>query len=178
MSRWRSAVAAPVVALAAFGCGPSGPERLPPVAREDAEAHVFRIGKSWATTTETQGFMQRDPLGVASFRVREEVTFAFGPGVEAQRRIVRDEVFGMVSGGELHCTVKGALPLVVRSSWKAREVRVLLESHGGRLPRTCEGGKLPLEVREVPAFSALYALREDRLVPIEPPTLHDVLLPQ
>lgn len=129
-------------------------------------------------TTETQGFMQHDPLGVASFRVSEEVTFAFGPGVEAQRRIVRAEVFGMVSGEELHCTVKGALPLVVRSFWNAREVRVLLESHGGRLPRTCEGGKLPLEVREVPALSALYALREDRLVPIEPPTLHDVLLPQ
>ena len=31
---------------------------------------------------------------------------------------------------------------------------------------------------ELSASSALYALREDRLVPLEPPTLHDVLLPQ
>ena len=167
-----------VIALISTGCGPRVPDPPPRVGREDAGMHLSRSGKGWVLAAEDQGVLQGDPLGVVSFRVREETVFSFARGAEPHRTVARDEVFAMASGAELHCTVEGSLPLAARAFWKGREVWVTLESAGGRLPRRCTGGAFPAKVRDVGAWSAVYVLRDDRLVPVEPPTVRDVLLPQ
>ena len=171
-------VFAALVALAAAGCGARPPEPPPRVGREDPLEHLARIGKVWARMIEDQGVLQRDPLGVVSFTVHEEMTFILSGQGAPKRAIARDEVFVLATGEEAHCKVEGSLPLVVRAFWKDREVRVALESAGGRLPRRCTQGALPAKQRDVGAWSAVYALRDDRLVPLEPPTLREALLPQ
>lgn len=169
----RALVASAIVSA----CG-GAPEPPPRVAHEDATSHLLRIGTAWSVAGEERGVLEHDPYGVVSFRVREETTYAIGPGRDAKRTIVRDEVFGMASGAELHCSARGTTPVVVRTWWSEREVRVELAAAGGCLARTCTGGELPVKTKDVSPSTAVFALREDRLVPIEPATLHDVLLPQ
>lgn len=171
----RAAALLALVTLAA-GCGPRAPEPPPRVGREDPVVHVGRIGKTWVHSVEERGSLGNDPFGVASFVVAEEVAFDIGPS--PKRTLQRDETFVLAGGRELHCRVQGDLPLDVKATWEGREVHVRLDAPAGRLPRRCTDGEFPVKARDVGAWSAVYALREDRLVPLSPPQLHDVLLPR
>lgn len=168
------------IGLAALvvGCGPAAVEPPPRVGREDAVVHLSRIGKTWARLVDDQGILRDDPNGVVSFHVREEMAFVVVGKGEPHRSIAREETFALAGGGEARCRVDGVLPLVVRAYWHEREVRVAFDSPGGRLPRRCSHGVFPVKTRDVGRWTAVYALRDDRLVPLEPPTLREPLLPQ
>jgi hypothetical protein len=169
--------AALAVVVVALGCGPGEPVKRPVVPREDPEKHLLRIGKIWQERSLDEGFLENDPQGMAFFRIETLTKVTFSPGGKAEETIARTEYFKTKSGAEFHCEAKGVVPAVVTFSRTPEEIRVSIENGEASLPRTCREPGFPVGGKQIPRGRTVFALREERLVAVDPPRSRAVLLP-
>ena len=163
-----------VVASVVGGCG--GAEQPAAKVYEDPGAKVRSIARVWQELSIDEGHYERDPNGVASFRIQTSVKLELDEA--GGRQVVqREEVFGMRDGREFRCRTEGKVPLRVRYRRERDEIRVDLDNDDTRLPRRCQPVGFPVLSKEVPAASVTFALRAERLVAIRPGHVRATLLP-
>ena len=168
-------LASALLLLVVACAGPPGPR--PVVKTEDPADHLLRIASVWQQAATEEGLLEGDPKGIAHFRVISNIELTLPKDGKAIERIRRTEEFRTVHGSRFHCTTSGTLGALAHYERKGDEIRVVLETEGGNLPRSCAEPGFPVPTKEVPALRVVFALRSDQLVAIEPPSLRASFIP-
>lgn len=168
-----------VVGLAVAGSWACGPKNEPPPAPpkvESAEDRIRLVAKAWREMNQTEAFLQTQD--VAWMRATDQLTLHLPDhGPTGLVDIERTELMRTPQGNEYHCKVAGAVQAALKFEWRLGEAVVTVRTPAAVLGRRCKEPGFPIPSKQSPALDITYALRGDRLVAIEPPTLRSSLLP-
>lgn len=178
--RWtRRSQACAVVLLGALGsvnCGPKLDADSANTQHATADDRIRIVAKSWIETSKTEAFLA-DPE-VAWMHSDDQ--FLVHLGARGRTGIIdveRNEVIRLRSGSEYHCKVSGAVQASFHFAWRTEEATVTVRAPATVLERRCKERGFARLSKQVPEVNATYALRGDRLVAIDPPTLRSALIP-
>jgi hypothetical protein len=163
------------VALAS--CGGSEATVRPVVPHLDPEKQLLRIGTVWEERSVDEGFLENDPQKISFFRIETVLRVTVSPGGKVSEAIERAELFRTRAGTEFHCAAKGVVAGRATYTRVGDEVRVALENAEASLPRECREPGFPVGGKALPRATTVFALRNERLVAIDPPLSRAVLLP-
>ncbi len=173
MSRPRAVLLA---ALAVTACGDAR-EAQAPVIRETQEDEILRVSRSWVAELDDTGF-RTPPSPIRSITRRTQSTLTFTRGVRtASESLAVDETFRIADGSLYRCQAQASLAVAVLFGDHAGEAAVEVRRPALSLARTCDRPGLPEPTLAIGATGARFALRGDRLVPIEPPAEKRSYLP-
>ena len=164
------------VALLLCGCGPKNepPPQAPKHA--SAEERIRLVGTAWREMSQTEAYLEQKD--VAWMRATDQFTLHLGErGLTGLVDIQRTELMRTPQGTEYHCTVAGAVQAALTFEWRMEQPIVTVRAPSAVLRRRCKEPGFPIPTKQSPALNVTYALRGDRLVAIDPPTLQSSLLP-
>lgn len=162
--------------LAALGSGCAGgtPEAQEPVQEETPADEILRVSAAWTSIeAETNILSPPSPLSLVKRRMASHIELSFESATE---RLTIDEEIELRSGGKLRCSTSLERSIELRYGRKAGEAAVELTSPPAALPRRCDG-QHPEPTLELPPRRALFVVRADRLIAIEPRTDGRTYLP-
>ena len=157
---------APVIlALTAFACGGAKEEPKPPIQKESAADEVLRIGDIWESVVEDKGILS-PPSKISLFKTtrRSRITLTQKGATE---ELVIEEVADLVSGSEIHCKTSFTLELKARWGRRAGEAGIELVRPPLNASRHCDAPH-PEPMLVEGSRRALFVLRSDKLVVVEP----------
>jgi hypothetical protein len=165
-----------ILLLALPGCGP-GNDKPPEAAKHaSAQEHILNVGKSWQEGTRSEGYL--NTADIAFLRATEKFTLHLVSGAPtATVDLEREELIRTPQGREYHCTVAGAVQAVVKYSWRVGEAAITLRVPASTHPRACRENGYANPAKQFDAVNAVYVLRGDQLVSVEPQTFRSSLLP-
>jgi hypothetical protein len=154
-----------VVALSTASCG-GGQEKPPPaIEKETAAGEIIRIGTVWTNATPEKGILS-PPSKVSLFRNlrRSELRISENAIVET---LTLEEEFQLRDGPVIKCSTHFEHQVGHRWGRKNGEAAVEITRPALNAPRSCDGVHPDGPIAE-PARTALFVLRSDSLVAIEP----------
>ncbi|MBI5531104.1 MAG: hypothetical protein HY898_00210 [Deltaproteobacteria bacterium] len=166
-----------LILLVALPCCGSGNEKPPePPKRASAQERILSVGKSWQEGTRSEGYV--NTADIAFLRTTDKFTLHLTSGKSTGTvDLEREELIRTPQGREYHCTVTGAVQAVVKFSWRGEEAAVAVRVPASTHPRSCRENGYPSPSKQFDAVNAIYVLRGDQLVAVEPQTLRSSLLP-
>jgi hypothetical protein len=175
-ARWVGVCLAASALSVLSGCGPKNETPPPPPKQASPEDRIRLVGKAWREMTQTEAYLQdRD---VAWMRATDQFTLHLGQGgVSAIVDFERTELMRTPFGTEYHCTVAGSVQAALKYEWRMGEAVLTVRAPQAVLKRRCKEPGFPIATKKSPALDVTYALRGDRLVAIDPPTIRSSLLP-
>lgn len=158
-----------------FGCSGGKKDARPPVAVETAENEIRRISDSWeGTLVDSRLLSPPSKLSVKKETRTSRIQLADGAITET---LLVEEDLELRSGGHLRCRTTVEHQLGVRYGRRQGEPAVELVRPALDLQRSCDGIHPEGNLRESPV-RALFVLRSDRLVVVEPALDDRYYLPQ
>lgn len=163
------------VACFATGCANSGPPVETPVKRETAADQVLRISSGW-TSTEVEKSLLSPPseISVLTISRKSDVTLAHD---SARESLLIEEEVETRSGATIRCQTQFEHPLGLRFGRKSGRAAVELVRPALVGQRRCDSPHPEPTISE-PARRALFLLRSDQLVAVEPPLDDRIYRPQ
>ena len=167
--------------LAAIGllpaCGGGGPEAQAPIAQEQPEDQILRVGRLWQSETRDTGF-RTAPSPIATFVTHTASRIAIVKGApEVRETLMVDSTFKLQDGRSFACQATAEIRTRAHYGDHAGEPAIQLERPALSLPRHCSPDGFPDPVLALPATTARFALRGDRLVAFAPPVERREYLP-
>lgn len=156
----------PFLVSCAVSCGPSKDAERPQVKVESVADEVLRIGETWSSAHTEKGILS-PPSKVSVFTtlVRSEITLKEHGASEVL--VIQEEVT-LRAGGTVACETRFEHPLRLKWGRRQGEAAVKLSRPAFQGPRECNGlHPEPMISRD--EVEALFVLRSDELIPIEPP---------
>jgi hypothetical protein len=161
--------------LNAVGCGGGKQPDAPPIEQQTSADEILRIGTIWTATLPDQGILS-PPSAISVYKnVRSsQITLSKERATEL---LVIEENLQLRSGAEIKCSTAFEHSLGLRFGRRQGEpaVELVRPALSGR--RECSGVH-PEGSFEEPARRALFVLRSDQLVPVEPPLEKRNYIPQ
>lgn len=163
MTRSRALFALCVVLVPACG---GGQKKAKPVERQTAADEILRIAAHWTSVVPEQGLLS-PPSAVSMFQKSRasHIVLSRSGGRET---LVIEEDLQLRAGGEVHCSTKVENELSVRYGRRHDEAAVEITRPAIHTPRACSGFHPEGALNEA-AKTALFVLRADTLVAVEPP---------
>jgi hypothetical protein len=159
--------------VACSGAPPPPPPKLKPITPEE---RILSVAKSWQEFTRAEGYLSEEDIAFMRTNDRFQLHLQSGSHT-ALVDIERDELIRTPQGREFHCKLRGAVQSVVHYVWTLDEARLELRMPPASVPRSCQEQGFARPSKQIDALNAVYALRGDRLLSVEPATLHSILLP-
>lgn len=163
-SLWRAAPA--LVSLLCSACGGSSQETREPIQQETAADEVLRIGGEWISRVPDKGILS-PPSEVSVFSVVTESTIQLSEESASERLVIEENV-ELRNGDGAQCRTEFSHPLQLRWGRRQGEAAVELIRPALNAQRNCRGLH-PEPVLRAEPKRALFILRSDQLVAVEPP---------
>lgn len=165
-----------LLGLVCNACGGGGEAPPPPPKRLTAEERILQVGKTWEETTLAEGYLNEPDI--TFLRATDRMTLQLQQGARvALATFDRKELIRTPQAREFHCKVSGVAQAAVNFAWRVNEASLTVRVPAVSLRRACNESGYPHPTRVIDQLSAVYVLRGDRLVAVDPSTLHSVLLP-
>jgi hypothetical protein len=165
-----------IALMALSSCGPTNDKPPEPPKRASAEERILSVGRTWQESTRSEGFI--NDAEIAFMRATDKVSLRFEDGSRtALADVEREELIRTPAGREYHCTVSGAVKAVVKFSWRGDEAAMMVKVPASTHRRVCKETGFPRAARQFEPLNAIYVLRGDRLVAVDPPTSRSSLIP-
>ncbi|HXS16737.1 MAG TPA: hypothetical protein VN764_06095 [Polyangiaceae bacterium] len=148
-------------------CGGSQKQDSETVVTQTAADEILRIAADWTADLPEQGLLSA-PSVVSMFKNTLTSTLTLTPSA-AQERLIIEETLQLRAGGVVRCTTTIEHPLSIRYGRRQGEAAIEIVRPAVHTPRTCSVGTPPEPMLDQPERRALFVLRADTLVPVEPP---------
>jgi len=149
-----------------FGCGGGNQKPEPKAARLTAADEILAIASQWSSAVPEQGLMSPpDPVSSFKHTWTSRLTLSKNSG---QETLTVDEHVQLRAGGTVDCSTQIKHDVSVRFGHRAGEAAVEIQRPALSTPRTCQGTH-PEGVLTQNASAALFVLRADTLVAVDPP---------
>lgn len=147
-------------------CGPKEDAAPPPVQMMTAADEILRIGETWSSSHAEKAILSPpSKISLSNTIVRSEISFSQN---SARERLTIQEEVSLRSGGTIHCETTFEHALRLKWGRKQGEAAVKLQRPSLSGPRACNGPHPELVISR-PSAEALFVLRSDELIPVEPP---------
>jgi len=154
------------LALCATGCGSAQKQEKTPVARQSSADEILRSSTSWTSGLPEEGILS-PPSAISLFKNTWTSVLRLTP-TTAHETLTITENLQLRAGGELHCRTTIDHELGIRYGRRKGEAAVELWRPALNLPRSCDGLHPEGDIQKTEA-RALFVLRADTLVAVEPP---------
>jgi hypothetical protein len=148
-------------------CGAGQEKGGDPVVTQTAADEILRIASRWTAELPEQGLLSA-PSPVSMFKnTRTSVLLLTPDG--AQEQLTVQETLQLRAGGVVRCATTIEHQLHVRYGRRQGEAAIEIERPAIHSPRSCADGTPPEPLLDEPKRRALFVLRADTLVAVEPP---------
>ncbi len=154
-----------IVCALATACG-GAPKEAAPVKRLSAADEITRIATEWMSVVPAQGLLS-PPSKISTFKNSRASKIVLGAH-SATETLTIEEKLQLRTGERVSCSTQVQLELRVRYGRRGGEAAVELTRPPLTVPRSCQGFHPEGSLNE-PERSALFVLRADTLVALEPP---------
>lgn len=161
-----AALCATLSALAFGGCGGKKQEAETPVLRQTARDEILRVGEQWQSVLPEKGLFS-PPSPISVFENRRISTIRLS-AEGASEELVLEEQISLRAGGSISCRTVFEHALSMRYGRKQGQAAVELTRPALSGPRSCDAPHPDGAISEA-ASRALFVLRADNLVAVEPP---------
>ena len=147
-------------------CGPSQEAERPPVELQSAADEIMRIGEVWTSAHSEKGILSPpSKISVFTTVVRSEIKLSEH---EASEVLLIQEEVTLRAGGTVLCETRFEHPLRLKWGRRQQEAAVKLSRPPISGPRNCNGPH-PEPIISRGEVTALFVVRSDELIPVEPP---------
>lgn len=147
-------------------CGPKEDAARPPVQMMTAADEILRIGEQWASSHAEKAILSPpSKISLSNTIVRSQL---FLDQNTARERLTIQEEVTLRSGGTILCETSFEHGLRLKWGRKQGEAAIKLQRPSLSGPRACNGPH-PEPIISRPGAEALFVLRSDELIPVEPP---------
>lgn len=171
---WRPAGGLILLSATVIGCAGKTEEAQVPVQKETAADEVLRIGDEWESRVIDKGILS-PPSKISVFATTTDSKIELSEAGGTEQLVIKEDI-ELRSGATVQCRTEFSHQLQVQ--WGRRQGRAAVEltrpALSGR--RNCQGMH-PEPTLQKDAHRALFVLRSDRLVAVEPPLEDRVYLP-
>lgn len=165
MNQRLTASALPLLCALVAGCGGGQKKAPPPIEKETAAQEVLRIGDVWTSVLPEKGILS-PPSKISLFRSHRKSVLKISESRIVETLIIEEEA-QVVDGPMLHCSTTFTHELGLRWGRKQGAAAVELVRPAIFGHRDCDGIHPEGPISE-PGRRALFVLRSDNLVAIEP----------
>lgn len=148
-------------------CGGKQTKAEPPVTQETAAEEILRIASTWASTSPEQGLLS-PPSAISVFKNSRTSTVTLTT-TSAHEELTIEENVQLRSGETVQCKTAISHELGVRYGHRQGEAAVELVRPPLSASRVCGAGTHPEPSLDEPERRALFVLRADTLIAVEPP---------
>ena len=163
-SRAKCAVA--IVSLALISCGGNKKADAPKAEKLTAADEILRIGNLWTNVHPEKGILS-PPSKISLFRTFRKSELRMSERTILERLIIEEEA-ELRDGTKIRCLAQFEHQVAHRWGHHNGGAAVEITRPSLHTARSCEGGMHPEGPLSEPAKKALFVLRSDNLVAIEP----------
>jgi len=148
-------------------CGGGQKQSAAPVVKQTAADEILRIASRWTAELPEQGMLSA-PSVVSMFK-NTRTSILFLTATAAQEQLTINETLQLRAGGVVRCATTVEHQLHIRYGRRQGEAALEIVRPAVHSPRTCAEGTPPEAMLDEPERRALFVLRADTLVAVEPP---------